>query len=56
MALNISGVAEPAKRVAERPAGEERFNTPQTRDETRRDKRECRARPRLLNLVAVRSG
>ena len=34
MALNIPGVAEPAKRVAERPAGEERFNTPQTRDET----------------------
>ena len=34
MALNVSGVAEPAQRVAERPAGEERFNTPQTRDES----------------------
>ena len=34
MAYNVSGVAEPAQRVAERPAGEERFNTPQTRDES----------------------
>ena len=31
MALNIPGVAEPAKRVAERLAGKARFNTPQTR-------------------------
>ena len=34
IAHNITGVAEPAQRVAERPAGEERFKTPQTRDET----------------------
>jgi len=34
MAPNSPGVAEPAKRVAERPAGEERFITPQTRDES----------------------
>jgi len=34
MALNVSGVAEPAQRVAERPAGEERFMTPQNRDES----------------------
>jgi len=30
MALNILGVAEPAKRVAERPAGKARSNLPQS--------------------------
>ena len=34
MSPNISSIAEPAQRVAERPAGEERFITPQTRDDS----------------------
>ena len=33
ISLNISNMAEPAKRVAERLAGEARFKTPQTRAE-----------------------
>jgi len=30
MALNILSIAEPAKRVAERPASKARFNLPKT--------------------------
>jgi hypothetical protein len=43
IAYNISNITEPAKRVAERPAGEERSKTPPNPRRIRRDKRERRA-------------